>query len=170
LIHKQKHDPFAVEGETHCGDCNRLLVDKAGCRVEDGYFDDGVRCGQCYARFTHKKQPSEETKRQMEEYYKENAEEDLRIANEFEGTEPPIDEDDETEPTTKPNEVLRTKERPKGSNDQMSEKAIFCKGFHTSEAARIDCLATLARLRKTVRIKNREMGASEKNSPRRRKS
>jgi hypothetical protein len=38
-----------------------------------------------------KRKPSKKTQEEMVEYYKKNAEEDLKLAKEFEGTEPEID-------------------------------------------------------------------------------
>ena len=43
----QKHDPFAINDETHCGDCNKTLTDKRG-RVASAVFDHGVRCEKCH--------------------------------------------------------------------------------------------------------------------------
>ena len=47
---KQKHDPFAVLNETHCGDCNRILT-KGNTRFLAAIFDHGVRCEDCFALF-----------------------------------------------------------------------------------------------------------------------
>jgi len=53
---KQRFNPLAIPGETHCGDCNAILTDKRG-RVADAYFEiggprAGVRCAACHAKHT----------------------------------------------------------------------------------------------------------------------
>lgn len=47
----QKYDPFRINNETHCGDCDKLLTANS-MRHEDGYFFQGIRCGKCYTVFT----------------------------------------------------------------------------------------------------------------------
>lgn len=53
---RQKYPVFPPDtAETHCGDCNKVLTD--GCsRVEDAYFDEGVRCKECHRAFRRVKE------------------------------------------------------------------------------------------------------------------
>lgn len=48
---KQQYDPFHTAKETHCGECNKLLTDAKGNRLESAIFDDGIRCTECYRSF-----------------------------------------------------------------------------------------------------------------------
>lgn len=45
---KQEYDPFAVDGETHCGDCNRLLTNAEGRWCGAVFDESGVHCDYCY--------------------------------------------------------------------------------------------------------------------------
>lgn len=57
---RQKYNPFAVDNETHCGDCDKVLTSVDG-RDHDVYFDRGVRCEQCYNNGEEKKADGRDT-------------------------------------------------------------------------------------------------------------
>ena len=47
-MERQKYDPFAVVGETHCGDCDETLTVR-GKHLGEWIIYHGLRCDQCYA-------------------------------------------------------------------------------------------------------------------------
>ena len=46
----QKHDPFAEDHVTRCGDCNTIVTDDSK-KICKGNFYNGVRCNTCFKRY-----------------------------------------------------------------------------------------------------------------------
>lgn len=45
---QQVHLCFPDDGSIHCGDCDKILTDVNGNRLEDCRVDNGVRCFDCH--------------------------------------------------------------------------------------------------------------------------